>query len=63
MKLEINTSADNAEAANFFLARAIESAEGNPEFKRFFNLSKRHSVAAKRFRKSLVKALKNTIHE
>ena len=61
MKLEITTSAKNAEMANFILARGVESLKTNNVFKEHYKISDADILCADQFRKSLVKALSNPL--
>ena len=55
MKIEITTSPQNVEIANFLLAEAIRSARNNPAFMEAHGLKYSSLDHAEKFRKSLVK--------
>lgn len=61
MKLEITTSIKNAEMANFILARGVESLKTNNVFKNHYQITDADIVSADKFRKSLVKAISNSL--
>lgn len=59
MKIEITTSANNVEAANLFLSKAIETYEefkDDPQMLGCVGVTKQDIEAAESFSKSLLKA-------
>ena len=61
MKLEITTSIKNTEMANFLLARGVESLKTNNVFKKHYQITDADIVSADKFKKSLVKAISNSL--
>lgn len=58
MKLQIDTTSTEIEAANALLARAIEALEGDRKKQIAFGLEEKHVTRAKNFRQKMLKAFK-----
>lgn len=54
MKIIMQLTIAEIEAANFILERGIEDAKANPDFKKFFNINDAYLDQAETFRKKLL---------
>jgi len=60
MKLIIHTKEKRIEKINLILAQIVDSSRGNPDFKKYYNITSKDVEAIERFRIALVGSFLNS---